>query len=167
VPDVSVVPAVISTAGTLLGALGGVALTYGVNARREEAQATRQRKDQRTQARRQAYVDLLGAAAQLKIEVKIAEQRHWKDMNVRLATIQQHAVSAGLHASRVALISPETAEVARALASAAGQLVAATAKHTNIGYQDEGGQITRPADFTEFDDCLTRFSDAAAQDSEE
>jgi hypothetical protein len=88
-------------------------------------------------------------------------------MNVRLATIQQHAVSAGLHASRVALLSPETAEAARALASAAGQLVAATAKHTNIGYQDEGGQITRPADFTEFDDCLTRFSDAAAQDSEE
>ena len=173
-PDVSIVAAVISTAGTLLGALGGVALTYGVTARREEAQArreeaqaNRQRKEQRTQARQQSYVDLLGAAAQLEIEVKIAERRHWKDMNVRLATIQQYAVSTGLHASRVALISPDTAEAARALASAAGQLAAATAEHTSIGYQDEGGQVTRPADFTEFDDCLTRFSDAAAQDREE
>jgi hypothetical protein len=176
-PDFSVAATVISTTGALLGALGVVALTHWANirreeaqAKREEAQANRQRSDQRTQARRQAYVDLLGAAAQLKIEIKIAEQRHWKDMNVRLATIQQHAASAGLHASRVALISPETAEAARALASAAGQLAAATASHTNMGYQGEqflGGQITPPADFTEFDECIKSFSDAAAQDSEE
>jgi hypothetical protein len=163
-PDVSVVATVISTTGTLLGALGGVALTYGVTVRREEAQASRQRKDQRTQARRQAYVDLLGTATQLQVEIEIAGQRHWKDMNVRLAAIQEHAVTAGVHASRVALLSPETAEAARALASAAVLLAAATAKHTNMG--DEGGQITRPADFTEFDDCLKRFSDAAAQDRE-
>lgn len=166
-PDFSVLATAISTTGTLLGALGGVALTYGVTVRREEAQARRRRKDQRTQARRQAYVDLLGATTQLKVEIEIAGQRYWKDMNVRLATIQEHAVSAGMHASRVALLSPEAGQAARALASAAIQLAAATAEHTNLGSQDEGGQITRPADFREFDDCLTHFSDAAAQDSEE
>jgi hypothetical protein len=167
-PDFSVATSVISATGTLLGALvafGGVALNSWVTVRREEAQARRQRKDQRTQARRQAYVDLLGTATQLRVKIEIAEQRHWKDMNVRLATIQEHAVSAGEHASRVALLSPETAEAARALASAAVRLAAATAKHTTMG--DEGGQITHPADFTEFDDCLTRFSGAAAQDREE
>jgi hypothetical protein len=140
-------------------------------ASREQAQATQQRKDQRTQARQQAYVDLLGAAAQLKIEIKVAEQRSWKDMNIKLATIGQHAASAGLHASRVTLISPrETAEAARALASAAEQLAAATAKHTAMDYEGErflGGVVTHPADFTEFDECLTRFSAAAAHDSEE
>lgn len=169
-PDFSVAATVISTTGALLGVLGGAALTHRANIRREEAQANRQRKDQRTEARRQEYVDLVGAAAQLKIEIEIAERRHWKDMNARLATIAQHAVSTGLHASRLRVISPETAEAARALASAVEQLVAATLKHTEMGYEGErflGGQITHPSDFTEFDECIKRFSDAAAQDREE
>ena len=172
-PDVSVVATVISMTGPLLGALGalgGVALTHRFNFRREEAQFNRQRKDQRTQARQQAYVDLLGAATQLKSEIEVAGQRHWKDMNVRLATIQQHAVSAGLHASRVVLLSPGTAEAALALASVTSRLAAATAENTNMGYQGDqflGGQITRPVDFTEFDECIKRFSQAAVQDSAE
>jgi len=171
-PDFSIVATVISTTGTLLGALGGVALAHGVNIRREEAQANRQRKDQRTQARRQAYVDLLGTATQLKAEIEIAGQRHWKDMNVRLATIQRHAASVGLHASCVALLSPspETAEAALALASASGRLAAATSTHTEMGYRDEqflGGQITRAADFKDLDECIERFYRAAAQDMEE
>ena len=163
-PNVLVVVAVISTIGALLGALGGAALTHWANLRREEAQFNRQRKDQRTLARREAFAELLDTAAQLKVEIEFAGQRHWKDMNVRINTIQRHAVSAGSHASRVAVLSPETAEAARALASAAVRLAAATAEHTNMGYQDEGGQITRPADFTEFDRCFTAFSAAAAQD---
>ncbi len=176
-PDFSVVVTVISTIGALLGALGGVALTHRANirreeaqARREEAQANRQRKDQRTQEHRQACADLLGTANQLKVEIGIAEQRHWKDMNVRVATIQRHAASAGLHASRVALLSPETAAAARALASASARLVAATLKYTDMGYQGEqflGGQITLAADFTEFDECIERFYRAAARDREE
>jgi hypothetical protein len=145
-------------------------LNHRFNFRREEAQFNRQRKDQRTQARRQACVDLLGAVTQLKSEIEIAGQRHWKDMNVRLATIQQHAVFAGLHASRVVLLSPETAEAALALASVAGRLAAATAENTNMGYQGEqflGGQITHPVDFTKFDEYIKRFSQAAVQNSAE
>ncbi|MGH3722223.1 MAG: hypothetical protein ACRDRI_25965 [Pseudonocardiaceae bacterium] len=171
-PDFSVVATVISTTGALFGAFGGAALNSWVTARREEAQArreevqaSRQRQDQRTHARRQAYGDLLGTATQLKAEIEIAGQRYWRDMNARLATIQEHAVSAGVHASRVALLSPDKAEDARALASAAVRLAAATAKDTTM--RDEGGDIIRPADFAEFDACLTRFSDAAAQDGEE
>jgi hypothetical protein len=173
-PDFSVV---ISTAGTLLGALGGVAMTHRINvrreeaqARREEAQANRQRRDQRTQARRQAYVDLLGTATQLKVEIEVAGQRHWKDMNVRLASIQRHAASASLQASCVAMLSQETAEAAFALAAASGRLAAATTNHTDMGYRDEqflGGQITRAADFKEFDECIKRFYLVAAQDIEE
>lgn len=183
--DVSVVATVISTVGTLLGALGAVALTNRVNARREEAQADRQqaladrqRKDQQTQARQLAYVDLLGTACQLRTEIEIAGQQDWKDMDVRLAAIQQHAVSVGVHASRVALLSSTvsstgalgTAEAAGALELAARRLTAATTAHTELRYQDEqclGGKITLPADFTEFDECIERFSRAAAQDSDE
>ncbi len=169
-PDFSVVATAISTIGALLGALGGVALTHRANVRREEAQFNRQRKDQRTQERRQAYADLLGTATQLKAEIEIAGQQHWKDMNVRLATIQQYATSAGLHASRVALLSPETAKAALALASAASRLAATTTNNTEMRYRDEqflGGQITRTADFTKLDECIEQFYRATAQDIDE
>lgn len=166
-PDFSVAATVISTAGALLGALGGVALTHRATLRREEAQANRQRKDQRTQARREAYGELLGTARQLRSKIEIAAQRHWKDMDVKLAAIQEHAESANLHAAHVALRSPKTAEAALALGSAAVRLAAVTVKHTNMGPQGEGGQITHPPYFEDFDECYKIFSDAAAQDSEE
>jgi hypothetical protein len=145
-------------------------LTHRFNFRREEAQFHRQRRDQRTQARQQAYVDLLGAGTQLKSEIEIVGQRHWKDMNVRIIAIQQNAVSVSQHASRVVLLSPEAAEAALALASAASRLAATTAEKTNMGYQGDqflGGQMTGPVDFAEFDKCIKRFSQAAVQDSEE
>ncbi len=164
-PDFSVVASLISTSGALLGALGGVALTHRANVRREEAQANRQRKDQRTQAHQHAYGELLGAANQLRSKTEIVAQRHWKDMDVRLAAIQEHAVSAGLHASHIALLSPETAEAARALASAAVRLAAVTAKYTHMGDQGEG-QITHPPDFEDFDECFERFSEKVARDRE-
>lgn len=123
------------------------------------------------QERRQANLDLLGTATQLKAEIEATGQRHWTDMNVRLTTIQQRAVSASLHASRVALLSPETADIALKLASAASRLAATTAAYTvmasNQNEQLLGGQITRPIDLAEFDGYIERFSRAAAQDSQE
>lgn len=165
-PDFSVIASLISTTGALLGAFGGVALTHRANVRREEAQVDRQRKDQRAQARQQAYGELMGAASQLRSKIEIAAQRHWKDMDVRLAAIQEHAVSAGLHASHIALLSPKTAEAARALASATVRLAAVTAKYTNMGDQGEG-QITHPPYFEDFDECFERFSEEVARDIEE
>jgi hypothetical protein len=177
-PDLSVVPTVISTMGALLGALGGVALTNRTSARREEAQFrreqaqfNRQRQDQQTEARQRAHHDLLSSAAQLRTEIEIAGKRHWNDMNIKLDSIQQHAVAAGRHASWVALLSPETAHVARALASAASRLAATAVECTVMGgnqnNQHLSGEITRPIDFAEFDEHVERFSCAAAQDSGE
>jgi hypothetical protein len=176
-PDLSVVPTVISTIGALLGALGGVALTNRISARREEAQFrreeaqfNRQRKDQQTEALRQAHHDLLGTAAQLRTEVEFAGLRYWNDMNVKLATIQQHAVTAGLYASRVAVLSPHTADAARELASAASRLAATTARYTTMGGNQNqplvGGQISQPIDLAEFDAHFERLSRAAAEDGQ-
>ncbi len=165
-PDFSVVTTVISTTGTLLGALGGAALAHWVNLRREETQFNRQRKDQRAHARQQAYGELLSTATRLRSSIEIAGQQHWKDMNVRLTMVQEHALSAHVHASRVALLSPEMTDVAFALAKAAVRLAATTGEHTEMGYQGEqflGGQIIRPVDFKEFDECFKRFSNAMAQ----
>jgi hypothetical protein len=173
-PDFSVFSAVITTAGALLGALGGAELTHRAHLRREEAQAKReearanqQRKDQRTQARRHAYSELLGTARQLRSKIEFAAQRHWRDLDAKLAAIQEHAESVSLHAAHVELLSPKTAEAAHALASAAVRLAADTVQHINPGYQGEGGQITHPPSFEDFDKCYKVFSEAAAQDSEE
>lgn len=175
-PDISVVATAISTTGALLGALGGVALSSWTTVRRDqaqlrrdEAQFHRQRDDQRAEARRQAHLDLLGTANQLKTDIEFAGVQHWTDMNVKLDTIQQRAVSASLHASRVALLSADTAEVALQLGSAASRLAATTARNTVMGgdqnQQFLGGQITQKIDLTEFDECIQRFSRAAAPDS--
>lgn len=176
--DLPVVLTLISTIGALLGGLGGVALANRSSARREETQfrreqarLDRQRQDQQREARRQAHHDLLGTAAQLKAEIEFAGLKFWNDMNVRLATIQQHAVSAGLHASRVAVLSPQTADMARELAAAASRLAATAARYTNVGgnhsQQVLGGQITQPIDLTEFNEHFERLSRAVTQDDQE
>jgi hypothetical protein len=169
--NVSEITTAISTAGTLVGALGGVALTYGVGARREERRSDRERQDHRAQERRQAYLDLLGAAAQLKVQVEIAGQCFWSDMDARLAAIQGHATSASLHAARAALFRPgAVADAAEALATAAGQLAAATARDTEMRTHDErflGGKMTTPPDFASLDECVRRFYVAAAKDAEQ
>jgi hypothetical protein len=169
--DISVITTAISTAGTLIGALGGVALTYGAGARREERRSSRERKDRRAQERREAYLDLLGAAAQLRVQIEIASQRFWNDMDARLVAIQGQATSAGLHASRAALFRPgAVADAAEALASAAGRLVAAMVKNAEMRYQDErflGGEVGAAPDFRLLDECVQRFYAAAARDTEE
>ena len=92
-------------------------------------------------------------------------------MNVRLASIQQHAVAAGQHASWVALLSPKMADIARNLSSVASRLAATAVEYTVMGGsqndQQLGGEMTRPIDFAEFDEHVERFSRAAAQDSQE
>jgi hypothetical protein len=163
-PDFSVVvTTVISTAGTLLGALGGATMTHRASLRREETQANRQRKDQWTQECRQAHGELLGTARQLRCKIEIAAQRHWKDMDARLAAIQEHAESVNLHAAHVAVLAPETADAALALASAAVRLTAVTVKSTHTGHQGEGGEMAEPPSFEDLDACCKFFSDAAAQ----
>jgi hypothetical protein len=177
-PDLSVVSTLISTVGALFGALGGVTLTNRTSARREEAQFrheearfSRQRQDQQAEARRRAHHELLSSAAQLRTETEIAGKRHWNDMNVRLASIQQLAVAAGQHASWVGLLSPEMADVARNLASAASRLAATAVECTVMGSsqndQQLSGEMTRPIDFAEFDEHVERFSRAAAQNNRE
>jgi hypothetical protein len=167
VVDSSLLTTAISTCGALFGALGGIGLTYRANSRQEAAQADRQRRESRAQERRQAYLDLLGTATQIRIEIIVAGQRNWRDMEARLAAIQQHASAAGLHASRVALVAAEeVGRAARALADAATALGAATARQADLGYQGTqfvGGNVVGTIDFGELERCLEAFVRAARQ----
>src|SRR5437763_4676860 len=138
VADPSLLTTAIATCGALFGALGGVGLTYRANIRQEEVQAGRRLRESRIQERRQAYLDLMGAATQFRVEVLVAGQRHWKDMNLRLAAIQQHATAAGMHASRIALLAEDgVGGAALAVAGAVTALAATTARQTDMGYRDE------------------------------
>ena len=163
-PDISMTATIISTAGTLCGALGGIALTGGMSQRREERQAERQREDARTAAHQQAYADLVGAAAQMRVHIETACQRYWKDMNIRLATIQDQATAVGLQASRVALLSPgAVAEGALALGQAASRLSAWAARNAELGdysgpnVQFLAGQLKSAPDLTDLEARTAEF----------
>jgi hypothetical protein len=80
-------------------------------------------------------------------------------------------VAAGRHTSCVALLSPETADVANNLASAASRLASTAVECTVMGGgqndQQLSGEMTCPVDFAEFDEHVERFSRAAALDRRE
>lgn len=159
--DVSVITTAISTIGALIGALGGVAFTHGVNVRRDEREARRRRADDQAKALMAAYLDLVGPATQLRVIIELAAQRHWKDMDGRLNAIQEKATIVGLQSARVALLSPgEVAVAAQKLAEAARQLAAEAVRQTKIGYDGDkflGGQMLAAPDCAPFDDCLKQF----------
>jgi hypothetical protein len=160
--------ALISAAGTLFGALagiGGIALTSGLQARREQRQAALAAVSDRAAVKDQARADLIASLTRLRVDIDLTCARHWRDMNVRLAAIQEQALTANVLASRVALLSPgEEAEVAFKLGKCASGLAALTAKSMTLGDFDGpngqfvAGEITgkRP-NFTEFEQTIAEF----------
>jgi len=168
-PDSSLITTVISTAGALCGALGVVALTGRLSNHREDRKDQRQRDDAEMAARQQAYADLLGAAAQMRVHIETTCERHWRDMNIRLGAIQDHAVAVGLQASRAALLSPgAVADAALALGKAASRLSAWTAKNTELGgYSGQNneflaGEVQNRPDLTELDERVAEFFQLAS-----
>jgi len=119
---------------------------------------------QRMAARRQAYIDLLGAASQMRVHVETTSQRHWRDMNIRLDTIRDDAVSVGQQASQAALLSPIAVDdAAMRLAVEASELSAWIARNTAMGdFSSPGdqfrvGEITGNPDLAMFDERTAEF----------
>jgi hypothetical protein len=164
-PDISIIATVITTAGTLGGALGGITLTNWTGIRREELQAERQRAHAREDARHSAHAELLSASAQLRVHVEITCEQQWPDLDARLTTAQEHAATIGLHAARSALLSSAApADAALTLAAAARKLVARLTSNAEIerdfsgpGERFRRGVVAAKPDFTEFDACFAEF----------
>lgn len=157
--------ALISAVGTLCGALGAIALTSGLEGRRQQRQAAIVAASERAAVMDQARADLLAALTRLRVDIELTCARHWRDMNVRLSAIQEQALTANVLASRVALLSPgQEAEIAFALGKCASGLTALTAKSMTLGNFDGpdkqflAGEITgtRP-NFDELESLLARF----------
>lgn len=51
-------------------------------------------------------MDLMGAARQLRLRIKVAARCPWRDMDVRLSAIERQGAEVGRHASRAALYAP-------------------------------------------------------------
>lgn len=170
-PDSALWTAMISTGGALGAGLGGVALTYRGTIRREERQADREREAQRVRERRQAYAEILGAAARLRVRVRSTSQRQWRDMNIKLAELQELAAGFDRVAWGVALLSPEpVAQTAHALTEAADGLVGHVMSKAELGRpngpdeQFVEGLIRNPVDFSAFEDRLGELKEAMVAD---
>jgi hypothetical protein len=156
---------------TAAGTVAGVAVTLWGTVRRESAQAERERGRLALEARQAAYGELLGPAMQLRVELELAGQRSWRDLDVKLATVDEHARTVGQRASHVAVLAPpEVAEAARALAAAATALAAFAARNAELKY-DPGpetrfliGEIRAPFDFAAFDARLEEMYQAIDAD---
>jgi hypothetical protein len=161
----TVLAALISALGTLFGALGAIALTGGLDARRQDRAAAAVAASERAAARERTCTGLLAALTGLRIDIELACARHWQDMNVRLAVIQEQATAIGVLASQVAPVSSgQEAETAFALSTCASRLTAWTAKSVLLsndfagpGGQYVAGQIPVQPDFAELDALVATF----------
>jgi hypothetical protein len=149
-PDVPIYVAAITAAAAVAGATVP-AITILI---RDVRQAERDRRERSTEAGRQACLDLLRAAGELRMRVANAADYHGNEMATRLAEIRECDAATQLHAVSVALLALEKlTEPAAQLADAAGQLVAVAERNTNI---DRGVMVPRP-EFTELDEELRAF----------
>ena len=155
----------VTAVSTLCAALGGIALSGRQEAQRQQRQAAVAAASDRTAVEDQARADLLAAITRLRVDIELTCARHWRDMNVRLAAIEEQALTANVLASRVALLSPGAeAENAFAMGKCASGLAALTAKSATLGDFDGpnkqfvAGEITgtRP-DFDELERLVAAF----------
>jgi hypothetical protein len=168
-PDVSFWATLVSTGGAVLAGVGAVAVTNWGAMRRDAMQSERLRQEQRAEVLRQACAGLLAAAEQLRVQMEIACQRQWRDMNARVSAIEQCASEVGLRVSQVALIGgKDVAQVARSFANEATGLAAALVKNTKMGDQKLGdkaadaGYVEPLPGFAKFDAELDRLYQAIA-----
>jgi hypothetical protein len=126
-------------------------------AARTHARASR--REQLTESNREACVDLLRAATDLRAQVANNHEYHGEEMAARLAQTRKIAAAVKVAATKVELIAPEAVtDSAEQLALAASRLAAFSEVATDLGMSCT---IQAP-DFTEFDECTAAFINVAA-----
>jgi hypothetical protein len=153
-PDVSIYVALIAAAAGVSGA--------AVPNIRDSREAKRVRRERDAAARRQACLDLLRAAGELRTRVANAADYHGDQMGARLAEIRECDAATQLHAMSVALLaSGKLTEPTARLASAATRLVTVTARNTDL----KAGEMLIKPDFTELDEKITAFRQVVVADA--
>jgi hypothetical protein len=143
-PDVSVYVAVVTAAAAVAAAAVSQIPVYV----RDVRQAGQDRRERHAKIRREACLDLLGAAEDLRTSVANAVDYHGEEMSARLADIRNVAAAVQGHAAKIELLVPGTlAGTAERLASVAGQFAATAVANTDL---DLGHMVvTDPAGLAE------------------
>jgi hypothetical protein len=158
VPDVSLYVAAITAGAAVLGAGVSLIPVY----LRDVRQAGQDRRDRHADTRRQACLDLLGAAEDLRVTVANAADYHGAGMPARLAQIRQYAAAVQIHAAKIELLAPGTlATAADVLAKAAGRFAAQAAVSTNLKLN----QMVAAPDPTELVEAIEAFRKQAVLDA--
>jgi hypothetical protein len=126
VPEVSLYVAVITAGAAIIGA----AISQIPILVRDVRQAGQDRRERHADTRRQACLDLLGAADELQTEVANAGQYHGEKMADKLADIRKCAAAVRLHAATIELLAPRT------LATAADRLAKEAAKFAGLAVEN-------------------------------
>lgn len=123
-------------------------------------QASQDRKERGVNAKRQAYVELLGAAADLRTRVANTEMYQPGAIPDRPTEIRSCAADVEVRASKVAFVAAEVADSAQAVGSAATKLAAEAISET-----ERADNRTPSPDFTAFDEAVDKFKAAALSET--
>lgn len=128
-PDVSIYVAVVTAAA----AVAAAAVSQIPGYVRDVRQARQDHRDRLTETRRQACLDLLSAAEDLRTSVANAVDYVGEEMRARLADIRNFAAAVQIHAARIELLVPGTlAGTAERLAGVAGEFTATAVANTDL-----------------------------------
>jgi hypothetical protein len=164
-PDSSAMTALISSGGTLAGALVGALANHWSALRREQERAASERQVRAEEKRsrsaddaRRACMELLGYTEQLRDELGSAAQRHWPDMSEKMKSIMVCAAALGQRTAQVAVLCPGAVSLAaRDLTAAARALQetfvkqVALAPGVGVDPQVLGGQLAGRLSFDDYD----------------
>jgi hypothetical protein len=158
-PDVSLYVAVITAAA----GVGGAAIPAIAVLVRDVRQAERDRNERRAEAKRQACLDLLRAAGELRTRLANTAAYQGTEMGARLAGVRECDATVQLHAVSVALLAAgRLAKPAEGLATAADLLTATATAEENI--DKRAGELLNMPDFTGLDESIKAFRQTAIAD---
>ncbi len=146
------ITAVISAAAAILGASVTPITTIYQNARH----ACRERQAQHESAVRDACIELLRAAWDLRTMAANSHEYHGEEMGARLAEIRARAAAASMRWVLIATLAPgDLGNPANRVGMAAEHLAVERASNTDL---DRGRSIRDP-EFDEMDSCIKDFSE--------
>lgn len=145
-------------------AVAGAAIPTIANTVQNVLAARRDRWDRHQADKRQACLELVQAAENLRNQVANNHDYHGDEMGDRLAQVRAFAAQARIQAVRLSLAaSPELAQSAQELATAASRLAEAAEARTDL----RQGASTELPDFSDLDACIAAFRAAVVRSASE
>lgn len=152
----SLLAAIVAGTAAVLGAAISPVSTAYQNAR----QAVRDRAEVRETATRQACMDLLSSARNLRVQVANTAAYHGREMGPRLERVRQLAADVDSNSDNVTMLVPVNLAASATRVAAAVSLLLAW---TEVNINSDLGASIRDPDFIELNSCIADFSTRAVR----